>query len=255
MKSITVAKSWQELNTWQLQEIAHLYLNTKPEAFEKEFPKMVFILFQKHRSILAKMKLQQLLSMVPFSELAPYGEFLLQTTNFHIFPEISGLIKPADRLSNITVKQFSFADKFFDDWEKDRTDLKLRRFVASLYRIKEEFDELDLSAVAKSTDNLTPKEREAIALTYLFCRIYIWNKFPVVFPKPNPDEEKVKSPKFQKAKEYQSFDKIILGLVFSEEKPLGTKEEANATRIYEFLNVLSESILRYKEKERHANAN
>lgn len=37
--NITVAKSWNELNQWQAQEIAHLYLNTAVDDFADAYLK------------------------------------------------------------------------------------------------------------------------------------------------------------------------------------------------------------------------
>lgn len=251
VKDIHVAESWSQLNEWQLEEIAHLFIASTEDNFAENFQKMIFILFQKHKGFHSEKKLYDLLNQVTIDQLAPFAKFLLETTTLYSFPEINGLIKPSDRLGNIEVKQFSFIDKLFDDWENDRSEINLRRFVASLYRLHLVFDDLDLPAVAKITDTISEKKRERIALAYKFCRILIWNTFPVIFPKKKEETEEEKlQPVFTKKPKYQSFDKIILTLVFSEEQPLGTKQQADQTRIYAFLNVLQESILRFKEKEK-----
>ena len=43
--NITVAKSWNQLNDWQVAEIAHLYLNTPVEDFADAYLKMIFIIY------------------------------------------------------------------------------------------------------------------------------------------------------------------------------------------------------------------
>lgn len=251
VKDIHVAESWSQLSEWQLQEIAHLFISATEDNFPETFQKMIFILFQKESGFRAEKNLYQLLNQVTLEDLAPFAKFLIETTALYSFPDIDGLLKPSERLGNIEVKQFSFIDKLFDDWENDRTDMNLRRFVASLYRVHEVFDDLDLPAVAKITDSISQKQRERIALAYKFCRLLIWETYPVIFPKKEETEEEKLRPIFRQKPKYQSFDKIILALVFAEEQPLGTKKEANRTRIWEFMNVLQESILRFKEKEKH----
>lgn len=263
MKNITVAKSWSELNKWQKEEIAHLYLNSDPENFEDSYLQMIFILYQKKKGFFAKLKLLWLLRNIPISSLEPFARFLLETTSFYSFPEIKyrkgwkfwkerKLIKPSDRLGNIVIKHFSVIDTFFDTYDRNKIEINLRRFVASLYRIKEDFDELDLPEVAKITDKLSLKKMESIALAYKFTRLYIWEKFPIVFPQP-PEEkgEKELKPVFKKKEQkYVPFEKIIVGLAMDELQPLGKKQDINKTRIYEFLGVLTESIIYHKEKQK-----
>ncbi|MDR2205751.1 MAG: hypothetical protein LBE36_06325 [Flavobacteriaceae bacterium] len=251
-KKITVAKSWSELNQWQREEIAHLYLHVDPEKFEGAYLQMIFILFQKRDKFFAKLRLFSLLRNVPISSLEPFARFLIETTDFYSFPEIKGLIKPSDRLGNITIKQFSVIDTFFDAYSKDKTELNIRRFTASLYRIKEKFDELDLPKVAEITDKISVKKMESIALAYQFTRMLIWDKYPVIFPKPKQEteEEKLKPIFKKKEQQYIPFEKIITGIAMDELQPLGKKQDVNKTRIYEFLSVLSESILYHKEKQK-----
>lgn len=253
--NITVAKSWNELNSWQLQEIAHLYLNTKPEDFAQAYLQMIFVVFQQSPKTADRNFLRRLLNEVTVSELEKHTAWLLSTTNFYQFPEVPGLIKPADALGDITIRQFSTIDTFFHFWNKDKTPLNLKRLVASLYRVKEKFSDLDLPEVDKITKDLPEKQMQAIALTYLFTRMMIADRFPIVFPKqPEETEEEKLKPVFKKKdKEYIPFDKMIVGISMDELQPLGTKQQANEVLIYEFLSVLSESIIYNKAKQK-ANA-
>lgn len=112
-KHITVASSWEELNTWQLEEIVNLYLNYNDDNFSESYLKMIFILFQKKKGFWSSLKLQWLLRIVPISTLSEFGKFLLEPPKLHSFPDIPGLKKPADRLGDLSIKQFSFMDQFF----------------------------------------------------------------------------------------------------------------------------------------------
>lgn len=246
---ITVPTSWRELTEWQLEEIAHLYLHSDPEAFQYAFRNMIFVFLQKEPVASQRTRLYNILQHAPMEELAWHAEFLLKTTDLHSFPGIEGLHQPADRLASLTAKQFSFADKFFHDYENDKSEINLRRFVASLYTLGE-FNQLQLPKVAEITGTITLKKCERIALAYKFVQLHIWKSYPVIFPKKSDSEEESFRPVFQKKAVYQTFDKVILGLVFSDEQPLGTKQEADNTLLYDFLNVLQESIIRYEEKKR-----
>lgn len=248
---IWIAESWNDLNEWQVEEIAHLYLNTKAEKFPDVYPSMVSVVYQKENTFQHRFELWKLINNVPMSELAKHTKFLLEKTNYYRFPKIAGLIKPADRLGNITIRQFSTIDTFFHHYNKDKTPLNLKRLVASLYRIREKYDDLDLPTVDAITRNIPVKKMEAIALAYLFIRISIAEQFKVVFPeeKEISEAEAKLQPVFKKKEaNYIPFDKIIIALSMDEMQPLGKKQDINEVRIYEFLNVLSESILYHKEK-------
>ena len=248
---ITVAKSWNELNDWQIQEIAHLYLNTPVDKFHEGYKKMIFILFQKENTGKGLFNLHKIIQNVPLSELEKYARFLKEKRDFYTFPDIPGLIKPSPRLGNITVRQFSTIDTFFYHWNQDRSLINLKRLVASLYRIKKKFDDLDLPEVDAITRNIPVKKMEAVALAFLFTRYLISDQFPIIFPKQNEDEDEGKKlqPIFaKKDRIFVPFDKIIIGMSMDELQPLGKKQDINSVRIYEFLSVLTESIKYHKAK-------
>lgn len=247
---ITIAKSWNQLNDWQIAEIANLYLNTKPEEFAEAYLQMIFIVYQKSPDKKSVKFLKKLISEVPVSELEKHTTFLKENIDLYKFPEIPGLIKPADRIANITVRQFSTIDVFFFQWYKERSLLNLKRLVATLYRIKEKYDDLDLVEVAKITDKIPEKQMYAIVLAFIFTRKYIEKKFRIVFPAPKEEkaEEKFKPIFKKKTQPYIPFDKVIISMSMDELQPLGKKQDINDVRIYEFLSVLSETILYHRTK-------
>lgn len=247
--NISVATSWNELNDWQLSEIAHLYLNTPVEDFAEAYLKMIFIVYQKSPATKSKIWLRKLVRQVPVSELEKHTKYLKENNDLFRFPEISGLIKPADRIQDISAKQFSTIDIYFFIWNKNRSLINLKRLVATLYRLKPTYDDIDLEAVSMITDQIPVKQMEAIALAYLFTRKYIEDKFPIVFPKPEPEEKEKLQPVFKKKDaEIIPFDKALVAMAMDELQPLGKKQDVNNVRIYEFLSVLSEAILYHKRK-------
>lgn len=256
-RKITVAQSWSGLNEWQIAQIAHLYLHSTEENFAQSYEKMIFAVFQKQRGIMSKLKLYKTLRQVPISEMGKHTQFLLKETNLYTFPEIPGLLKPADRLGNISIKQYSAIDSFFYAYDQDRTELKLNRFVASLYRLQEDYDELLLPEVSKITSALHLHTKERIALAYKFTTFLLWKLFPVVFPPKKEEETPELQPVFKKKENrYIPFEKIMIGLAMDELQPMGKKQDIDKTRIYEFMNVLTESILFHKERQKqHEKAN
>lgn len=249
IKDIKVPTSWRELNEWQVQEIAHLFLNAQPNDVEV-YIKMILICYQKSNSYSDFKKMKKIAKEITISDLEEHVQFLQNSTDFHSFPEIEGLIKPSDRIENITIRQFSTIDTFFHFWNTDRSEINLKRLVATLYRKNEKFDDLDLIEVSKITDKIPVKKMEAIALAFLFTLMHIEDRFPIVFPKPKEETEEDKlTPVFhRKENKFVPFDKVIVGMAMDELQPLGKKQDADQVRVYEFLGVLSESIMYHKAK-------
>ncbi|WP_312750583.1 hypothetical protein [Epilithonimonas hominis] len=251
--NITVAKSWNELNDWQVQQIAHLYLNTPVDEFDSAYLKMIFAVFQKSPNPKNRNFLRKLVREIPVSELSKHTDWLLKTTSYYRFPEIEGLIRPTDALGDISIRQFSTIDSFFYSWNKEKNDINLKRLVASIYRINEQFYDTDLPAVDKITRSISKSKMEQIALGYMFTRMYIADKFPVIFPKKEKTEEEELKPVFKKLEEqYIPFDKTIIAMSMEELQPLGKKQDANNVRIYEFMSVLSETILHHEKNKKNA---
>lgn len=250
--NITIARSWNELNDFQLQEISHLYLNTPVDKFHDAYQQMILFVYLKNTEKKSKKFLKELINQVPISELEKHTTFLKDKIDLYRFPEIPGLIKPADRIEDITVKQFSTIDIYFNTWHKERSLINLKRLVATLYRMTSEYDELDLKEVAAITDQLPEKQMSAIALAFLFTRKYIEDKFPIVFPKTKKlsPEEKLQPTFKKKSDEFIPFDSVIVGMAMDELQPLGKKQDVNKVRIYEFLGVLSQTMLYHKSKQK-----
>ncbi len=250
IKNITVPTSWNELNEWQLHEIAHLLNHADPKDFSETYVQMVLRCYQNSNSYSDVRQFKKIVNEVPISELEKHVTFLRDSMEFYKFPEIDGLIKPSDRIENITIRQFSTIDTFFHFWNNDRSEINLKRLVATLYRKNEKFDDLDLVEVSKITDKIPMKQMEAIALAFLFTRMYIEDRFPIVFPKASEDSEqdKLKPVFHKKENKFVPFDKVIVGMAMDELQPLGKKQDADQVRVYEFLGVLSESILFHKAK-------
>lgn len=246
---ITVATKWSELNKWQLQEIAYLFLTSKEYNFEKQYFEMIRILFQKKKGFFAKFKLARLYSQVPYSTLAQYGMFLQETPDLYKFPKIKRLTAPGPRLNNLTMKQFSVADAIFSEWRETESEIYLRQLVAALYTYDGVFRALDLPLVANITDKIPLKKMYTIGLTYLSVRFSVFKKFPKVFPPQKKEEDNEFLPQFTK-KKYIPFSKAITAMAMDERQPLGNLKECNNTLIYDFLNTLEESMIRVEKENK-----
>ncbi|CAA0156639.1 hypothetical protein [Tenacibaculum maritimum] len=246
---ITVPTKWSELNDWQRQEIAYLYLNSTEYNFESQFLKMIRVLFQGERGFFGKVRVARVFSQVPISTLVEYGKFLQEKPDLQEFPKIKNLEAPGPRLNDTIIKQFSVADAIFYNWRKTEDELYLRRLVASLYTFGGEFNVLYLPKVAKITDKIPLKKMYQIGMTYIGIRFAILNRYPIVFPKPKSKEDQEFTPQFHK-KSYTPFSKMITTMAMDERQPLGILKECNNTLLYDFLYILTESMLRVEREQK-----
>ncbi len=235
-----MATAWKDLNQWQLQEVVNLLLNMRKDNYELTLRQMVVVLFQTQKGFWKRIRLRKLLRRVPISSLYPYVDFLLKEPEPFAFPEIKKLVKPADRMTDLSIKQFGIMDQFFHGWMDTKSETFLRGLVSSIYRLDQNYNDHKLIEIAKITDKLSRKEKQVIGFAYMASYHYIGNSFPVVFPtkKSNNGTKKVK---------HKPFSEVIISVSMNEQQPLGNFHESNNTMIYDFMNVLTK-IINQQEK-------
>ena len=198
-------------------------------------------------SHLPKRTQQQLLLQVPFTTLWQYAEPFLTTEKLYHFRDLTKMVAPAPRLANLTIKQFSVADSLYYRLRLSQyqDELLLRQLMASLYNLPDTpFDVLNLPQVAEHTD----KAAITTAYAYTCCREYIISRFPKVFSSPS-STQRGENPVFRKEAAYTPFSKIISVMAMDKHQPLGNWHQCNATRVYDFFEVLTESILQAEQKK------
>lgn len=247
--NISVPTQWQDLHPWQREKICFLLLENT-ENFEANLLKIVRILFLNKNTFRDKIRTARLFKQVPVSQLISYADFLFKDRNLHTFPKLSEkLDTPLPRLADCSIKQFSVIDTLFYRWKTESNDLYLKQLVASLYRIKgNDFDANDLPKVAEITDKISAEKRAEIGFAYSCVREYIINKYPKIF-QPTGEEKKTEEPVFQTSKKqtYTPFSKVITVMAMDERQPLGNLHDCNRTRLYDFLDVFQELIIRNEQ--------
>ena len=240
----TCAESFSELNEWQKEEIC-MRMEDEVRDFEERYREMVLILLLGSPTKKKKKHLHRLLTHVPIAELLPIGKFLLTDKDLYTFPMLGEELKePMVRMSDCSIRQFSVADALFYKYSKDREEVYARQLVASLYRWEgKEFDPLLLPKIAEVTDKISQGKRASIIYAYRCVREYIIERYPAIFPKDVHQEDK---PIFKRQSSYTSFSKVIAAMAMDSTQPLGNWHECSSTRLYDFLDILNESILRNK---------
>ena len=250
--NIQIPQTYSDLTREQRKELCYILLTSINEenSLDSDIPFYIIELLLSH---LPNRTQHRVLREVPFSTLWQYAEPFLSTEKLYHFPDITKMVAPAPRLANITIKQFSVADSIYYRLRlsqfKDET--LLRQLTASLYCFKNKnFDILELPQVAEHTDKVEIKTAYEVAFAYTCCREYIISKFPKVFSSPNPSQ-KGEKPVFRKEATYTPFSKIISVMAMDQHQPLGNWHQCNATRVYDFFEVLTESMLQAEQKAKN----
>ena len=242
--NITIPQTYEELNEQQRGALCRILLTL--DNTEKTPVRIIKTLI----SHLPKRTQQQLLLQVPFTALWQYAEPFLTTEKLYHFRDLTKMIAPAPRLANLTIKQFSVADSLYYRLRLSQyqDELLLRQLMASLYNLPDTpFDVLNLPQVAEHTDKATIDTAYEVAFAYTCCREYIIGKYPKVFSSPSASQ-KGEKPVFRKEATYTPFSKIISVMAMDKHQPLGNWHQCNATRVYDFFEVLTESILQAEQR-------
>lgn len=261
--NINVATSWNELNDYQIKKISSILFN-KTINKDTLYKQLIFYLFIDKPRFWKYIKFRILIHYIPIRQLYPYVFFLdknIQRTRFirkikinrHVF------YGPRDRLSNLTIEEFSAADLFFYYWITNNSYIDLDRLITVLYRkkakisnsidIRQPYSEFDLHKRGEIIPKLDLSTKLAIGLTYLGCREEIIKKYPVVFSKRRFKNEEKKQSQTSKSK-YLSFTPVMYALSYDEIQPLGDFSKVKKTLINPFFGILTESIIRQKRIEK-----
>ena len=247
---ITIPQTYEELSEQQRGVLCSILLTSSP--FGGGGGRLPLRIIKTLISHLPNRTQQQLLQEVPFTALWQYAEPFLTTEKLYHFREVTKMIAPAPRLANLTIKQFSVADSLYYRLRLSQyqDELLLRQLMASLYNLPDTpFDVLNLPQVAEHTDKTPITTAYEVAFAYTCCREYIIGKYPKVFSSPSSTQRGEK-PVFRKEATYTPFSKIISVMAMDKHQPLGNWHQCNATRVYDFFEVLTESILQAEQKEK-----
>ena len=248
---ISVPVSWEEINDWQLEQLAFLWFSPSLKKEEEKYGKMLEVLFRKKGGFRSWLRWQRVLRKVPVRTLSGYGDFLFKMPRCYRFPAVrvkgKSLFKPGDRLGDMTMEQFSAADALFFRWRTTQDEIYLRQLAASLYTMEGQFFAFELPAVAQYTDCLRPSQWYAIGLVFMSIQQYIRQRYPKIFPAPAKTH--ALRPVFKPREKYRSFAVLIRAMAMEERQPLGNLENCKRTRVYDFMNMLEEMILRYEKQK------
>jgi hypothetical protein len=245
-----IATSWNDLNDWQLKKIASIIFSQEENKVQSFL--LVAYLFIVKPTFKNVFKFFRLLRQVRFSELKEYASFLYVETDLTKFSKkVNGLYGPDDRLANISVNEFSYADVFYYRWAKERHIHDLNRMVSVLYRpkrkdlevkkdIRKPFIKEELKYHSAIVEQMPREVKLTIAMAFQGTREKLSERYPHVFRKGSGSGK------------YVPFTKIINSMSRSENQPFGDFYKTGEANMYDFLDVLEEELIVQKKREKNA---
>ena len=233
---ISIPTSWEEMNEWQQEEVIHILQNYSEGDFEDSIIRIISVLLMKSNNIIQYFRMRNILRDIPLSAFEEHLRFIYEPPKLYQFPKISRLKKPADRIGDISIRQFSVCETLLYRWREAKGEKKyllMRQLVACLYRLGDNYNEQLLPDIARKTDKIPFKKAQRIVFIFSCVCRYIADIDPSIFAKSDS-----KTPAPQK---HTSFSKIITMMAADELRLLGNLKECQNTLVYDFFNSFLES--------------
>ncbi|MCT8340487.1 hypothetical protein MG296_10515 [Flavobacteriaceae bacterium TK19130] len=262
--NIKLPTTWNELSPKQLGEVAYIleYFRAQEKTRQQDFRFYVRFYFQLVKQLLRSEKWYKVyiaIRQIPPMNYKKHVEFLLHGVSRTSFPKKlkagkHTMLPPADKLKNISIEEFSFADALFYRWQELGNDEYLQLLCATLYRPKggneydprEPFNKVMVEKRFDCFNKVPYKKQLAIGYTYLGCRNHIVSLYPHIFPKPyEPKEEEEKKPR-PKPK-YVPFGRLINFKVKFDPSKIEATEKIN---VHKFLSNYENELIELKKQKK-----
>lgn len=229
----TIPKSWNELSDSQFKQLAKLLLSEK-KGLHFDLKCLRILLNIRWYQVGKRLKLVYVLSQIPLKELKKDYEYIYTANDRTIFLEkLNGFFAPLNKLTNLTVDEFSVADDLHIKWRETGKKEYLIYLAAVLYSETKQprtyFDKNNLPDKIKHFQKLSIEELHSVELAYFGCKANLVKRYPYAFPKGT---KKVTNSKY-------GFSKVILQMAGGK---FGNHEQTKSTNIYTFLEEFNENL-------------
>ncbi len=260
---LIIAESWDSLTFNQHNTISFLLYKYHLNSQNLNDTELTFKKLSLYCNVVDQMlkpngffKVQKAKRELTLKHYSDYINFIFEEVNRSVFQDhliFKGVTyyPPANRISNISVEEFSFLDSLYYNWHHTNDDRYLNNLCATLYRKKKSnvdyIDkrlEFNKEIVSKSVDAISclPLDvKIGIAYTFLGCKNHLISLFPNVFPKPKKEDKPTKLLKPQK---YIPFGQILSKKHEFDNVKVALSEKQN---IYKFLGVYENEIIESKK--------
>jgi hypothetical protein len=238
----SIPKSWNELSDRQFKQLSKLFLSGQ-RGLIFDLKCLRVLLNIRWYQLGKRLRLVYVLSQIPLKELKKEYEFIYTDIDRTIFLEkINGFYAPLNKITNLTVEEFSVADDLHIKWRETGNKEYLIYLAAVLYSETKQprtyFDKNNLPDKIKHFQKVPIEELHCAELTYLGCKTNLVKRFPTAFPKGT---KKVSNSKY-------GFGKVILQMAGGK---FGNHEQTKATNIYTFLEEFNENLKNVKDVKKN----
>ena len=248
---ITLATSWNELEWNQLEAIAllmHQRGDYPPNDLEADYVLYAKIVHELFRCVPARKRRRVLRELHP-KDFAAFTQFLFEPMSRSKFlPQIHhhgrSYYGPIDRIQNLTMGEFSYADSLFYRFKTTGQWAYLKLLCGCLYRPKGEgskvldqrcaFNKIFAQQNAERLIDLNPATQLAIAAAYEGSRNHLVSLYPRVFPKPKTRDLSQENTPPPPTPKYTPFGALILAKIDYDPAKLQQVENLS---VYAFFNL------------------
>ena len=258
--NITIASNYKELNDSQRVRLMKA-VNSRLRGKLLILYTFIVLALPNRWNFRQVWRVTRVLRNVKINDLRPFVEWVFDLDELYQFPKFVRVrfrkfYGPADKLANLTMEEFSFADLFFYEWTQNRDDNDaLNRLMTVLYRpkakhpapedVREPFEKSLLPERAKYIQRLNRDVKLAVAMAFAGSRQYIEKQFPVIFPKRKKTDDA-----FEKKNTYRPFTEVIRALALDEVQAFGDYYKTSQANVYDFMAILQDKIKHQRELEK-----
>lgn len=267
--NINIPTQWNQLSFNQLKEITNIieYFHSREDKIKASPSFLTRMYFQIIKQLLRNnnfLKTWYAINKIPVGHYKDYVSFIFKDVNRTKFVErlhVKGKwrISPASKLSNITIKEFSFIDVLYYNWKITKDQRYLDLLCAALYREEDKslsknsidyrvpFSNLWVEKTVEDWKNVPKKVKYSIAYTYEGCRNYTRGLYKNVFPqtkgKVDVEGKEIKPNK----QEYVPFGKLIHYKVGFDPSKI---KDAENILMHEFLSIWENELVEIQKRKK-----
>jgi len=264
--NLTVPKNWNELSQIQLENVVYhmfCYKEIVSEDNGDNSNATARLFIELGKELLRgnnKTNIKEALTEITADAMRDFTKFLYKDVDRTKFPapiKIKNTLyhPPDQRLRNITIGEFAYADAVFFRFKSKNEKAWLSVLCAALYRessaekietdTRKPFSKLSVDQRAKIFHRISIKKRLAIAAAFEGSRNHITKSFPNLFPKKE-DHEDEPNPAPTKPPAYTSFREIIFEKIDGDPAKFKNTNEMLA---YDFFDIVERDLKKIKNKK------
>lgn len=218
-----LTNDWNKLSHYQMERISHILLSHKNGLYKDIL--LLLVLLREKPTMRSLVKSLYFFAKTKLVDTLPIISFLHKPSERTVFPEIKGLVKPSNRLGNLSVDQFQFFLAFLNENKGNSKD-ELTRIAATIYNLPgEEFNQFNIPAVSEVLEKQPLPVLQSIFFAAHGSMSWLTKLYPWFF-------------KVKKSAGKSSSWNDYLFIIAEKDNPFGKLKDLKSENIHSFLNYL-----------------